>query len=65
MSENRKKCPSHFTQGQGDVYMFIILFNQKFKTNRCSVYDHKRQRKAADPNNLEAGTRKFLVFFFY
>ncbi len=32
------------------------------KTQRYSIYDHKRQRKASKPNNAEGGMRELLVF---
>lgn len=46
---------SEYPKAQGD--------DQHPKTWRYSVYNDRRQRKEANPYNLEAGTRKCLAFY--
>lgn len=52
----------HYQQDEGDFFKIVFHLTNSPKPPNYSVYYHLRQRKAANPHNLEAGTQECLVF---
>ncbi len=46
------------------IYKSPVLFNQQSKTPKDSAYYHRRLRKTANIQNLEARTRNLLLMNF-
>lgn len=61
-----KKCPLQLLTDQGGVLKCLVLSDQQATTQRFSVYNFIKQRKATHPLKLSSSeTRECLKMFHY
>ncbi len=61
MKAVKEKCKSQVPRAQGVVSKMLVCLTNSPKSN--SICNNKEQRKAANPQIGEAGTRERLAFF--